>query len=136
MVCLKHPDREAVTVCAACGKPLCAECVVAISDRSYCSELCAEKGEASRVRAVETMAVSRKIDKKSRFRAIVWLLILLAAAAGIWFCYHKNEKQINGWFENNVKKIRKTTDKTIDDGQGYLSKDSRYKRDREALLEE
>jgi hypothetical protein len=40
--CMNHPDRPATELCAFCGKPLCAACVVEdlSSESIYCSEAC------------------------------------------------------------------------------------------------
>ncbi|MGB9695211.1 MAG: PspC domain-containing protein [Caldisericaceae bacterium] len=42
MKCYNHPDRDAVGVCARCGKAVCAEDSVVIGDKLYCKE-CAAK---------------------------------------------------------------------------------------------
>ncbi len=36
MKCTNHPEREASGMCAYCGKPFCAECLVEVKGRMYC----------------------------------------------------------------------------------------------------
>ncbi len=38
MNCTNHPDREAQGMCAYCGKPFCAECLVEVKGRMYCKD--------------------------------------------------------------------------------------------------
>ncbi len=38
MNCTNHPDREATGMCAYCGKPFCAECLVEVKGRMYCKD--------------------------------------------------------------------------------------------------
>jgi hypothetical protein len=53
MKCSNHPKIESVAVCASCGKPFCASCIVALDERSWCREcltrLVAGTGEGARV---------------------------------------------------------------------------------------
>lgn len=42
--CFHHPDRQAETVCDACGKFLCGLCDIAYDDAHYCSG-CIEEGK-------------------------------------------------------------------------------------------
>lgn len=39
-VCLVHIDRQAVTQCASCFKPLCSECVLRRGRQAFCSQQC------------------------------------------------------------------------------------------------
>lgn len=38
MKCHNHPDREAITNCSICGKPICNECYMEIAGNVYCKE--------------------------------------------------------------------------------------------------
>ena len=38
MKCTNHPEREAEGMCAYCGKPFCAECLVEVKGRMYCKQ--------------------------------------------------------------------------------------------------
>jgi hypothetical protein len=42
MGCYRHPDREQVGTCFACGKFVCAECKAKLQDKTYCV-VCADK---------------------------------------------------------------------------------------------
>ena len=42
MNCYYHPDREAVGMCVACGKPVCLVCRAVLGEKFYCN-LCANK---------------------------------------------------------------------------------------------
>ena len=136
MVCLKHPDREAVSVCAACGKPLCAECVQSAGDSGYCSGDCQAKGEASRVRAADVLTSSGNVDRKLRLRFFIWFIIVLALAAGAWFGYKKHQDKIDRHIKSAVEKVRDSKDEAINAGKGAMPQDSKYKRERESLLDQ
>lgn len=41
--CVNHPDQAAATRCAACHKPVCAECIVSSTDGKFCSQQCARR---------------------------------------------------------------------------------------------
>ena len=41
-VCLTHNDRQAVTQCKTCFKPLCSECVIRRGRQAFCSPRCLE----------------------------------------------------------------------------------------------
>lgn len=43
MKCWVHPEVDAVVVCKFCGRGLCEDCAITISDQKYCKE-CIEKG--------------------------------------------------------------------------------------------
>lgn len=134
MVCLNHPDRDAAAVCAACGKPLCSECILNKDGTSYCSESCRQKGTASRDRSGEVISRSAKVDRKARKRFwIVFILFILAAGAGYYF-YINNRKTVDRKLNKISKTIRKETGKAIKSGKEAMPKDSRYKREREALV--
>jgi hypothetical protein len=38
MKCSNHPKTDAVSTCAECGKPLCAECAIEVGGAPYCRE--------------------------------------------------------------------------------------------------
>jgi len=42
MYCQNHPNKESVTSCVVCGKPICNECLMNIAGESYCHECVAE----------------------------------------------------------------------------------------------
>ncbi|MDR1721740.1 MAG: hypothetical protein LBR24_01675, partial [Methanobrevibacter sp.] len=42
MECRNHPDREAVTNCSVCGKPICKECTLEIGGKDYCDNCATE----------------------------------------------------------------------------------------------
>ena len=68
-VCLNHTDTEAVTRCAACGKPLCANCI-AVSDngRDYCSQACYTRGTAAAERSAGVVS-----EKSSTAKSMIAL---------------------------------------------------------------
>lgn len=41
-VCLSHIDRQAVTQCKTCFKPLCSECVIRRGRQGFCSTRCVD----------------------------------------------------------------------------------------------
>ena len=134
MVCLKHPDRESVTVCAACRKPLCAECVKSSGSADYCSAECLARGEASRERAAGVIASSEKVDRKLRGRFLVWFIIVLILAVGAWYGYKKHQEQVDAHIREAVESVKDGKDEAIEAGKGAMPQDSKYKRDREDLV--
>ena len=134
MVCLNHPDRESVTICAACGKPLCDECIFDFEDADYCSADCRDKGEASNIRASVVIQTSDRVDRKSRKRAFIWFILLLLLVAGGWYYYSKNSKAIDNHLLNGLKTLKETKDEAINAGKGAMPQDSKYKRERENMV--
>ena len=95
MVCLKHPDREAAAVCAACGKPLCAECILHADEADFCSDNCHQKGIESRKRSIEVIRSAAESSRKSGRRALIWLIVVIIAGSAGWYFYKQNRKQIH-----------------------------------------
>ena len=133
MVCLNHPDTEAVARCGACGKPLCAKCALESNGKTFCSQACAEKAMASASRAGDVMDRAGKADSKAAVKKIIFILILLAIAGAAAYFYSQNKKEIDAKVSTQIKTIKKESKKAIDAGHKALDKDSKYKRDREAL---
>ena len=136
MVCLKHPDREAVAVCAACRKPVCGECLQNIDGANYCSEECYRRGTASKARADGVIRRGKKSDALLRRRILIWFIILLLLAGSGWFIYSKNQKKIDRKLRNVAKTVKKGAGKAINAGKGAMPQDSKYKREREAMVDQ
>ena len=134
MVCLNHPHRDAAAVCAACGKPLCSECILKAGDSIYCSEACQLKGAASQARSAEVISTPAKVDSKARKRFwITFIIVLILAGAGYYF-YTQNRKTVDKKLDKISKTVRKETRKAIKAGKESMPKETKYKRDREALV--
>ncbi len=134
MVCLNHPDVNAVAKCSACGKPLCAECVMIFDNQKYCSEACHLKGLASRLRTAEVISEKRKTGKKSGFRKFVTLLLILAAAAGAAYFYTRHKKTIDRHAVSGLESVKAKTGEAIREGRESMPKSSKYKQHRENLV--
>ena len=134
MVCLNHPDTEAVARCGACGKPLCAKCVLKSNGGNFCSEACAAKAKASASRSADVMDRAGKADSKAAVKKIIFILILLAIAGAAAYFYSQNKKEIDAKVSSQVKTIKKKSQKAIDAGHKALDKESKYKRDRENMV--
>ena len=134
MVCLNHPDKEAAAVCAACGKPLCNECILSTGDGSFCSQECIRRGQESRQRSAQVIATSARTDRKLRKKGFIWFIILLLLAAGAWFFYQKNQKTVDRKFNSVARSIKDGANEAINAGKGAMPQDSKYKRKRESLV--
>ena len=55
--CYYHPERDAVGTCANCGKAVCPECKVMLSQKCYCNP-CADEACASAASGVQPKAAS------------------------------------------------------------------------------
>lgn len=137
-VCLNHTDTPAVTSCAACGKPLCAKCVVA---GAYCSIECQKKADLAAGRTHEMMEGRARTEKKSKALKIILILILLAAAAAGVYYYKQNPKKANrhlnelsGTVKKAGKAISKRVDESVERTDKTLNRDSRYKKNAESLV--
>ena len=134
MVCLKQPDREAAVVCAACGKPLCAECVLHADGADYCSENCHRKGLEAGKRSVEVIRSSAESNKRAGKRALLWLIVIIIAAVAGWYFYQHNHKQIHKKVNQVTSSVREGANEAINAGKGAMPQDTKYKRDRESLV--
>ena len=135
MVCLKHHDRQAVAVCAACGKPLCEECVMEYNGSAYCSGQCRDKGEDSKARSNETISSGKKIKARARRRFWLTVFLLIALGAGGYYLYTNHQKTIDSGFSSGLQELKKSTGKAIRAGKEAMPGESRYKRERENLVD-
>ena len=145
-VCLNHPNVPAVARCAVCRKPICADCIVKKDGVVYCSAKC--RDDAIRTGAmVEGVQESKKRSNSNRMiMNLIKLIILLALIAGGWFAYNKMKDAPEGkkLLKNVTKEVKKASQKveqTVDQGKQAvkekgdgLIKDSKYKKEREALV--
>ena len=135
MVCLNHPDVNAAAKCCACGKPLCAECVMIFDDQKYCSEACRLKGLASQLRAAEVISEKRATAKRGKFKKFIVFLLILAAAAGAACFYAKNKKEIDNRAASGLEVVREKTGQAVREGKEAMPKSSKYKPHRENLVD-
>ncbi|MBI2263921.1 MAG: B-box zinc finger protein [Armatimonadetes bacterium] len=85
MQCQTHEDRKTEVVCKECGKPICEECAVKLSDNPYCP-LCVEKAKVTVTQAVDAMAGNVNWGRAALFGAIVaGIGAALWYAVGVWF---------------------------------------------------
>ncbi len=138
MVCLNHPDREAVYKCAACGKPICEECAWEQQGDVYCSENCAEKGIASKNRSAYIMDTTVKMKKKSRKKGlIIFIILVIIAAAGTYF-YMQNKDAVNKKINTHLEVINDTVEaaknSAVNTGDSAVPKDSKYRRQRNEII--
>lgn len=134
MVCLNHPDVNAVAKCAACGKPLCAECVMIYDNEKYCSEQCHLKGLASQLRSSQVISEKKSTDRKSGAKKfVVFVIILLVAAAGAYY-YSQNKKAIDRKAKSSIRSVKNKADAAIAEGKKAVPVNSKYKQNRENLV--
>lgn len=134
MVCLNHPDVNAVAKCSACGKPLCAECVMIYDNKKYCSEACHLKGLASGLRAEQVIDSKRRSDRKSAAGKFFTFIIILAIAAGAAYFYAKNKKSIDSRAAAGIENIKARAGEAVAEGKKNVPTNSKYKQHRENLV--
>ena len=141
-VCLNHTDTEAVTRCAACGKPLCAECIaLSENSRNYCSQACFDRGSAAAERSAGVVSEKAASGKSSFIRSLILFFLIIAIAAAGFMYFKKNQKQLNRKLNTAVEQTRTAAKKTQQvikkeskNIQKTLDTDSKYKRTREKLV--
>lgn len=88
-VCRFHPDRQAVTRCTTCFKPLCPDCVLVAEGQDFCSRECADNCASHQARIEEFTAHAAADRKRRRFRKrlkFLFLLVVLALLGGLaWY---------------------------------------------------
>ncbi len=136
MVCLNHPDVNAVAKCAACGKPLCAECVMIFDNQKYCSEACHLKGLASQLRAENVIGKKKSTDRKSGAKKFFTFVIIIIIAAGAAYFYSKNKKAIDQRASAGIETIKVRAGQAVEDGKKAVPANSKYKQHRENLVNE
>ena len=55
--------------------------------------------------------------------------------AGIWYFYTQNRKTVDAKFKKGMSSLKETKDEVINAGKGAMPQDTKYKREREALVE-
>ena len=138
MVCLNHPDREAVYKCAACGKPLCEECIIENEGDVYCSDSCMTKGIASKARSAYIISDTARNNRKRGVKGFVFfIIILLLAAVGIYY-YSQNKEKIDSKVSSHMEVVDQTLDSAknaaLNTGHSTVPKDSKYRRQREGIV--
>ena len=91
-VCLNHTNVRAVTRCETCFRPLCAECIVEVDGRHFCSEKCAGDSTDKRGRIAALNGANAKTKNTAFIKNIVILVILIGIAAAA-FCYWQGHKK-------------------------------------------
>ena len=141
-VCPNHPDTPAVARCAACGKPVCAKCLVTRNGVQYCSAQCASLAESRKDDVRIVMDSKKKVDSARKIRSVVILIVIIAAVAAGYYFYRHNRKDVNRHNRKDVNRFIQKTEKqlgsTARDAKNSIKsgipKDSSYKRDRENLV--
>ena len=133
-VCLNHPDTPAVTRCATCGKPICAECIVTRNGSHYCSTACAASAELTADRVGQVQEARARSERRRGRRALVMLIVLLVLAAVAYYFYSRNREeveQIGAWAADGIRSGANEAGQAVAEG---IPTDSRYKQERENLV--
>ena len=140
MVCLNHPDREAVYKCAACGKPLCEECIIENEGDVYCSDSCMTKGIASKARSAYIISDTARNNRKRGVKGFVTFVIILIIAAVAYYFYTQNKEKIDSHvsekFNTVSSEAKSAKDAFIEAGHKKAPTDSKYRRQREGIVNE
>ena len=133
-VCPNHPDTPAVARCSACGKPVCAKCIVTRNGVQYCSDRCAALAESRKADVGTVLASKKKVDSARRIRAVVVFIVLVAAAAAGYYYYRGHRNDVKRFINKTEKQLGATARGAKNTIQSGIPKDSSYKRDREKLV--
>ena len=136
MVCLNHPDVNAIAKCEACGKPLCAECVMILDNRKYCSEACHLKGLASQLRAESVIGEKRKTERKGKTGKIFVFIIIIAVACAAAYFYSKNKKAVDERASAGFESVKIRAEQAVKEGKKNVPTNSKYKHNRESMVNE
>lgn len=135
MVCLNHPDTEAVAKCEACGKPLCSQCAQLFNGHCYCSQSCCDRGMAASVRSGNVIEKRARTDAKLKLRGWLIFLVLLALIAGGAYYYFQHRKEIDRQADWSLRQIKNKSEALIEDTKSAIPTSSGYKRQREELVD-
>ena len=133
-VCLNHPDTPAAARCAVCGKPVCRKCIVNRNGVQYCSAQCASMAESRKDDVGMVMTSKKKVDVARKIRAIVVLIVLVAAVVAGYLLYQRNRKDINRIIRQTEKQVSSSARGAKSSIQNGIPKSSSYKRNRENLV--
>ena len=85
IVCLHHPNTQAVARCSVCRTPLCADCIKRKNGNIYCSKECMDSGEESISKYNRMQASKSRGESIALVRKIIWLIILAALCFAGWY---------------------------------------------------
>ncbi len=134
-VCLNHPDTPAVAHCAVCRKPVCGECRQIHDGVSYCSKECHENALRTGRMVDDVVAKRNAIERKRRIRNVILVIVLAAIGAAAYMFYSSNKSEIDA----KVKNVKSRTEQKLQEGKKAMDKglikDSKYKKERENIIE-
>lgn len=133
-VCPNHPDTPAVARCSACGKPVCAKCLVTRNGVQYCSDRCATLAESRKADVGIVLESKKKADSARRIRSVVVLVVIVAAVVAGYYFYRQNRKDINRFIRKTETQVGNTARDAKNTIKSGIPQDSSYKRDREKLV--
>ena len=88
MKCYYHQQKDAVGICASCGKGLCVNCAADLGHGLACKDRCEEALESRRQLVRRAKAAYRSADKA---RMLLSVLLLLAGLGLIgWGIYERS----------------------------------------------
>jgi len=110
-VCLSHTDRQAVSRCETCFKPLCEECILEKDGVHFCSEACVVNYAESGERVQQYEAVKRRERRRKLRRRLLLLIIIIALGAAAYHWHKSNPKRSKELREKLQKEAQKAKKK-------------------------
>ncbi len=135
-VCLNHPNTPAVKRCAVCSKPLCASCVQMHDGVPYCSDLCWENAKRTGLLVQDVQKRKKSANTKAFIRKIIYLVIIAALICGGYYLYTRNKSTIDAQLQKGKNNVEQQLQKGKKSIEKSLPGDSKYKRDRERMVNE
>ncbi len=114
-VCPNHPEDTAVSRCASCFKPLCAQCIIKSNGDDFCSDQCATNFSQSKEHFAEVTKRDKARKLKARIKKIIFLIIIAIIGYFGYKYWSDNKESINKKLESKSKQIQKDLDKMSED---------------------
>ena len=106
-VCPDHPEVQALSRCASCFKPLCADCIIKNDGNDFCSNQCSQNFTATNTHFNEFNKREKRRKRNARTKKIALLVILPVLG---WYGYQywaEHKETIKDRLRNKSELLKK-----------------------------